>query len=93
MSNSFNRNEPTSRVAAGVKTAMLVCVIGFIALAASRVLTPAAVAPYDAPVAPAAAAAPIAAPTGDYAMPALSSTAEDAAKDDEGNHDNHPASF
>src|SRR5512132_896872 len=93
MANSFNRNDPTSRVAAGVKTAMLVCVIGFIALAASRVLTPTAVAPYDATVAP-AVAAPIAAPASDYAMPAPASTAESAtSKDDDDNRDNHPSSF
>jgi hypothetical protein len=90
MANSFNRNDPTSRVAAGVKTAMLVCVIGFIALAASRVLMPTAVAPYDAPAA-SSVAAPIVAPTSDYALPAPASSAESATSKDDG--DNHPPSF
>ena len=97
MAKEYDRKDPTARVAAGVKTALLVCVIGFIALAANRALVAPGGAPAAAmPTAPSIVApderTPALLPSDDSGIATRESSADRAAAEDDG-ADNHPPSF
>jgi hypothetical protein len=92
MTRASDRNESSFALATGIKTAVFVCVIGFVALAASRVFTPAAIVDVPAHAAVAAPAAEAAATT---AAPSVArpAAARDESSDGRSDGDNHPASF
>jgi hypothetical protein len=77
----MNHSDPVSRVATGIKTALIVCVVGFMALVANRALvSPSGAAAADVAARPAATAPdvriPATLPAEDSAMPAPTSSAE-----------------
>jgi hypothetical protein len=97
---SRNEKDPADRFGAGVKTALFVCVIGFVALMANRSLVaPGGASPVEAPAAPAMIApdtrTPTLVPSDQPALATLPSLASDGAAVQEvaGDGDNHPPSF
>jgi hypothetical protein len=91
-----SRNDPVQRIAAGMKTALIVCVIGFIALVANRSLvSPGGVAAADEPARPAVVAPDVRAvppaPVDGNAIGAPTPSS-DLAEQYEGG-DNHPPTF
>ena len=90
-----HHDDPVTRVATGIKTALIVCVVGFIALVANRALvTPGAPTAADIASRPAAMASDVSMPAvlptdGPAAQPALP---VDGGAQFEGG-DNHPPTF
>ena len=98
MKSRNDRQHPAERVAAGVKTALFVCVIGFIALMANRSLVaPGGTAPVEASPAPSIIAPDVRTPTlvpaDEDAMASLRAKAQDDASAQYDGADNHPPSF
>jgi len=98
MQSSNDSQQPVDRVAAGVKTALFVCVIGFIALMANRSLVaPGGASPIDAPAVPSMIApdarTPTTLPADDAAIAKLPAPSDDAKSVQFDGGDNHPPSF
>jgi hypothetical protein len=95
MNEHRHHNDHTaSRVATGIKTALLVCVIGFIALAANRALVAPAASVADVPAAAASVSDgnPSATSTVDPSIAGIPAPAYDATSEYDGG-DNHPPTF
>ncbi len=96
MQSRNERQHPAERVAAGVKTALLVCVIGFIALMANRSLVaPGGASPVEAPAATSMVAPDtrMLAPADEDATATPRSSSQDDAPAQYDGGDNHPPSF
>jgi len=98
MESKHDRQHPTERMAAGVKTALFVCVIGFIALMANRALVaPGGASPVEAPAAPSMIApdqrTPLLVPGDATAIASPGSSTNDGAATQYDGGDNHPPTF
>ena len=89
-----HRNDAVDRVAVGVKTALIVCAVGFVALVANRALVSPAAVGADVPSLHAASVSDVhatPAPAVDEPRIARPAAARDAEAYDGG--DNHPPTF
>jgi len=96
MQSNNDRQHPVERIATGVKAALFVCVIGFIALMANRSLVAPGAAAVDSP-APSITApdtrAPTPVPSAEDATATPRSMADSGAAAQSDGDDNHPSSF